>query len=58
MFTIADLETVAPCYEYFLRQIEPICLQNGWKLEWMSTDFTQYFVYERVKELILMKLYL
>lgn len=56
MFTIVDLDTIAPCYEYFLRQIEPICCNNKWKIEWMSTDFSQYFDYERVKDLILMKI--
>lgn len=58
VFTLAELETSAPCYEYFLHVIEPIRRRNGWKLETISIDFPQYFEYERARDLVLMKLYL
>lgn len=56
VFTLAELDTSAPCYEYFLRAIEPIRSSNGWKLELIPITFPQYFEYERVRDLVLMKL--
>lgn len=57
VFTVADLDTVAPCYEHFMRCIsDKICSSKPWKLETIPIDFPQYFEYERVKDLILMKL--
>lgn len=58
VFTMADLDTMAPCYEYFLHCIMEMRKTTNWKLEFVSTDFPQYFDYERSKELILMKLHL
>lgn len=58
VFTLADLDTTAPCYEYFLQCIEKIRTINKWKFESIPIDFEQYFDYERVKELVLLKLYL
>ncbi|CAH1988895.1 unnamed protein product [Acanthoscelides obtectus] len=53
VFTIADCDSVAPCYEYFMR-----CLKeaNGINSEELALDFPQYFRYERVKELAMWKL--
>ncbi|PSN48538.1 hypothetical protein C0J52_05920 [Blattella germanica] len=56
VFTVADLDSVAPCYEFFLQ-----CLQKArsrppgslWRVEQLPIDFPQYFNYERVKELVL-----
>lgn len=58
VFTVADLDTMAPCYEYFLQRIDEMRKQINWKLEPVDTHFPQYFKYERSKELIIMKLYL
>lgn len=58
VFTLAELDTNAPCYDYFLRTIEPIRTRNNWKLETIPINFPQYFEYERVRDLVLMKLYL
>lgn len=58
VFTLAELDTGAPCYDHFLRTIEPIRIRNGWTLESIPISFPQYFDYERVRELVLLKLYL
>ncbi|KDR21190.1 methyltransferase-like protein 22 isoform X2 [Zootermopsis nevadensis] len=59
VFTVADLDSVAPCYEYFLQ-----CLQKAqerpagsqWQVEQLPINFPQYFNYERVKELVLWRI--
>ncbi|KAJ9575930.1 hypothetical protein L9F63_007242 [Diploptera punctata] len=59
VFTIADLDSVAPCYEFFLQ-----CLNTArakppgslWQMEQIPIDFPQYFNYERVKELVLWRI--
>lgn len=56
VFTLADLDTIAPCYEYFLQRFNEMRTTMHWKLETVNTDFPQYFEYERAKQLILMKL--
>lgn len=58
VFTLADLDTMAPCYEYFLQCFKDVSKKTNWKFDLIETDFPQYFDYERSKELILMKLYL
>lgn len=58
VFTMADLDTLAPCYEYFLQRVNELRQTTiNWKLDTVDTDFPQYFNYERSKELIIMKLY-
>ncbi|XP_055908534.1 methyltransferase-like protein 22 [Eupeodes corollae] len=52
VFTLDDLETCAPCYEYFLKIAQP----KPWRIEYIPTDFPQYFKYERSKHLILFKI--
>lgn len=56
VFTVADLESIAPCYEHFLSGIDKIRWSKNWKFESIPIDFPQYFEYERVKELVLLKL--
>lgn len=56
VFTVADLESLAPCYEHFLASIDKIRWSKNWKFESIPIDFSQYFQYERVKELVLLKL--
>lgn len=58
VFTLADMDTMAPCYEYFLQRFHDVQKLIHWKLEPVDTTFPQYFDYERSKELIIMKLYL
>ncbi|KAK9882381.1 hypothetical protein WA026_020903 [Henosepilachna vigintioctopunctata] len=52
VFTIADCESVAPCYEYFLKKLSTSLLIY----EEVPIDFPQYFEYDRVKQLVLCKL--
>lgn len=56
VFTVADLESLAPCYEHFLSGIDKIRWSKNWSFESIPIDFPQYFEYERVKELVLLKL--
>lgn len=58
VFTLAELDTMAPCYEYFLQCINDVRKTTNWKLELLDIDFPQYFDYERSKELVIIKLYL
>ncbi|XP_015833315.2 methyltransferase-like protein 22 [Tribolium castaneum] len=53
VFTIADCDAVAPCYEHFIKCLEK--LENIHKEE-VALDFPQYFHYDRVKELVLWKI--
>ncbi|KAH8322247.1 hypothetical protein KR059_009346 [Drosophila kikkawai] len=52
VFTLEDCDSVAPMYEYFLRQTA----NKPWKLEHLPLDFPQYFEYDRCKQLVLMKI--
>lgn len=56
VFTINELDNVAPCYEHFLQCLERIRWINKWQFESIPIDFPQYFQYDRVKELILLKI--
>lgn len=56
VFTMADLESLAPCYEYFLTLIERLRRSKNWRFESIPIDFPQYFEYERVKHLVLLRL--
>lgn len=56
VFTVADLDTVAPCYEHFLS----IFLRRSrrspmaaWRIREVPLDFAQSFKYERSKHLVL-----
>ena len=53
-FTLKDLEVVSPAYDYFVTKLQEI--KNGnepaIKVEKLSTEFTQYFKYDRVKQLV------
>ncbi|XP_012268154.2 methyltransferase-like protein 22 [Athalia rosae] len=54
VFTTSDLDSVAPMYEEFLRCVERY--NTNWNIQWLEVDFPQYFKYDRVKELIIMKI--
>ena len=60
VFTIEDLDTVAPCYEHFKSGLEALKTKSSDKIEWdikeIATDFPQYFTYERTKHLVLWKI--
>jgi hypothetical protein len=59
VFTVADLDSVAPCYEYFLQCLQKAqakLLDSQWEVEQLPIDFPQYFNYERVKELVLWRI--
>ncbi|XP_043486622.1 methyltransferase-like protein 22 [Polistes fuscatus] len=54
VFTVANMDTVAPMYEEFLRCIRR---QNlNWNIEYVKIDFPRFFKYDRVKHMILMKI--
>lgn len=57
VFTLADLDTGAPCYEYFLQGFHKAKSQNPtWRIQSVPLDFPQYFDYERSKALVLWKI--
>lgn len=53
VFTIADLNAVAPCYDYFIEQMKKL---KTVKYEEVNLNFPKYFQYDRVKELVLLKI--
>ncbi|KAI4484038.1 hypothetical protein M0804_007494 [Polistes exclamans] len=54
VFTVANMDTVAPMYEEFLRCIRRRNL--NWNIEYVKIDFPRFFKYDRVKHMILMKI--
>ncbi|KAL3284812.1 hypothetical protein HHI36_018951 [Cryptolaemus montrouzieri] len=52
VFTIADCDSVAPCFEHFLRQLA--CSKLAY--EELPISFPKCFEYDRVKQLVLCKL--
>lgn len=53
VFTLADCDSVAPCYDYFVECLE---LSKTIKFEFVNIDFPQYFQYDRTKYLRILKL--
>ncbi|XP_030760748.1 methyltransferase-like protein 22 isoform X2 [Sitophilus oryzae] len=53
VFTIRDCDTSAPCYDYFVEKLSTL---KNLTIEEQTTDFPQYFVYDKVKELVLWKI--
>ncbi|XP_055627858.1 methyltransferase-like protein 22 [Toxorhynchites rutilus septentrionalis] len=59
VFTVEDMDSVAPCYEHFLRVFHRRNNRFGitrWKLMQVPLTFPRYFIYEKVKELVLLKI--
>uniref|UniRef100_A0AAG5DM58 Methyltransferase-like protein 22 n=1 Tax=Anopheles atroparvus TaxID=41427 RepID=A0AAG5DM58_ANOAO len=59
VFTLEDMDSVAPCYDYFLRYFQKRNSRfgvNRWKLINVCMDFPRYFDYEKVKDLVLLKI--
>lgn len=45
VFTLAELDTIAPCYEYFLQRVSDVQKSTHWKLEAVDLNFPQYVEY-------------
>ncbi|XP_052889344.1 methyltransferase-like protein 22 isoform X1 [Anopheles moucheti] len=59
VFTLEDMDSVAPCYDYFLRYFEKRNSRfgvNRWKLINVCMNFPHYFDYDKVKDLVLLKI--
>lgn len=60
VFTMEDMDSVAPCYEYLLTQLDWLRCQNPSRIEWtvelLDAPCEQYFTYERNRHLILWKI--
>jgi predicted nicotinamide N-methyase len=62
VFTLAELDTVAPAFDFFMNQLDQLMMQQTrdqgkrMDLEFQNIDFPQYFCYERSKEMVLLKL--
>ena len=56
MFTIAELDVEAPCFDYFYEELSRV-MSSSFVIEELNTSkIPQYFCYERVKELVLFKI--
>lgn len=56
VFTLADLDSVAPCFEHFLRVFDKQ-LRSKLRIDYIPLDeFSQYFEYDRVPQLVLMRI--
>jgi len=60
VFTIQDLDTVAPAYDFFMKKLEHLKsnLPVGFTMSVvkLGTDFPQHFCYQRVKEMVLYRI--
>uniref|UniRef100_A0A182Q1J3 Methyltransferase-like protein 22 n=1 Tax=Anopheles farauti TaxID=69004 RepID=A0A182Q1J3_9DIPT len=59
VFTVEDMESVAPCYDYFLRYFQKRNSRfgvNRWKLINVCMNFPRFFDYDKVKDLVLLKI--
>lgn len=57
VFTVADMDTCAPCYEYFLQEFHKLKIKHiHWTIESIPIDFPQFFDYERTNALVLWKI--
>ena len=50
VFTVKDLDTVAPAYQYFIQKLSKAAV----KFVLLDTMFKQYFCYDRSKDMVLM----
>ena len=50
VFTVKDLDTVAPAYQYFIDKLNKASV----KFVFLDTMFKQYFCYDRSKDMVLM----
>lgn len=57
VFTVADLDVAAPCYEYFLQCLEKAqSPEHPIRRDMININFPQYFSYERSNDLVIMRL--
>ncbi|KAL4712033.1 hypothetical protein ACJJTC_003700 [Scirpophaga incertulas] len=59
VFTIEHMDSVAPCYETFLALLDKVktgSSHSTWTVQQLPLDFPKYFMYERVKDLVLWKI--
>ncbi|XP_029724270.2 methyltransferase-like protein 22 [Aedes albopictus] len=59
VFTLEDMDSVAPSYEHFLRVFYRRNNRFGitrWKLMQIPLNFPRYFEYEKIKDLVLLKI--
>lgn len=59
VFTVSDLDTTAPCYEYFLEYFQTMALKHkshNLKLKVVDIKFPQYFMYERIDDLVFLEI--
>nr|CAG4650432.1 EOG090X0C5G [Sida crystallina] len=55
VFTISELDSVAPCFDYFHEKL--LQVMAGYRIEAVDTGrIAQYFCYEKVKELVLFRI--
>lgn len=57
VFTLADLDTVAPAFDFFIEKLDLLSTERE-RAEYqeIDLDFPQYFCYERSKEMIMIKI--
>jgi len=56
VFTLAELDVEAPCFDYFYDELERV-MSPSFIIEQLNTsEIPQYFCYERVKELVLFRI--
>ena len=63
IFTVDDLDTIAPSYEFFMAKIDDLIKNNNLQSHWMFElselsidDVKQYFCYERSKDLFIISI--
>nr|CAG4645070.1 EOG090X0C5G [Leptodora kindtii] len=55
VFTLAELDSVAPCFDYFSENLHSV--MSRYQIKQLDTDqIPQYFCYEKVKELVLFQI--
>uniref|UniRef100_A0A0K8TGH5 Methyltransferase-like protein 22 n=1 Tax=Lygus hesperus TaxID=30085 RepID=A0A0K8TGH5_LYGHE len=56
VFTVEDLDVVAPCYDHFFKYLKSQWSSppmSNWTIQQLDLDFQQMFAYERTKHLVL-----
>lgn len=59
VFTVADLDTVAPAHDFFIHQLEHFNINNETHkitTNYIPLDFPQYFCYERSKDMVMLEI--
>ena len=59
VFTVADLDTVAPAHDFFIDQLEKFNTKNKLhkiSIKHIDLDFPQHFCYERSKDMLMLEI--